>query len=137
MVERSPTTARLGIMLEHDGGMASDFIDVDGSADPDRLVSVLDSMAVAMARTTSTLVKMLNIRAGQRILDLGCGAGHDLVAIVDAGGVAFGVDPSVPISREVQIVRRDTSRPESRSRPRPASIACFAARSACAGPARN
>lgn len=74
--------------------MSSEFADVDRSADPDRLVSFLDRMAVVRASTKATLMELLEIRAGQRILDVGCGAGHDLVAIAEAGGRPIGVDPS-------------------------------------------
>jgi ubiquinone/menaquinone biosynthesis C-methylase UbiE len=74
--------------------MSSEFADVDHSADPDRLVSFLDRMAVVRASTKATLIELLEIRAGQRILDVGCGAGHDLVAIAEAGGRPVGVDPS-------------------------------------------
>ncbi|MGH3525056.1 MAG: methyltransferase domain-containing protein, partial [Mycobacterium sp.] len=93
-------TARLPQMLspagmQHTGDVVSEFIDIDHSADPDRLVSFLDTVAVVMAPTKSTLLDMLDIRPGQRILDLGCGAGHDLVSIAEAGGFAVGVDPSM------------------------------------------
>ncbi len=74
--------------------MSSEFADVDRSADPDRLVSFLDRMAVVRASTKATLIELLEIRAGQRILDVGCGAGYDLAAIAEAGGRPIGVDPS-------------------------------------------
>jgi ubiquinone/menaquinone biosynthesis C-methylase UbiE len=67
---------------------------VDSSGDADRLVSFLDRMAVVRASTKAMLIELLEIRAGQLILDVGCGAGHDLVAIAEAGGRPFGVDPS-------------------------------------------
>jgi ubiquinone/menaquinone biosynthesis C-methylase UbiE len=67
---------------------------VDRSGDADRLVSFLDRMAVVRASTKATLIALLEIQAGQRILDVGCGAGHDLVAIAEAGGRPIGVDPS-------------------------------------------
>ncbi|HEY0228480.1 MAG TPA: methyltransferase domain-containing protein [Mycobacterium sp.] len=67
---------------------------MDRSADPDRLVSFLDRMAIIRAQTKATLIELLEISAGERILDVGCGAGHDLVAIAEAGGHPIGVDPS-------------------------------------------
>lgn len=74
--------------------VSSDFADVDRSGDPDRLVSFLDRMAIIRAPTKTKLIQLLEISAGQRILDVGCGAGHDLVAIAEAGGRPIGVDPS-------------------------------------------
>ncbi|OBH23167.1 hypothetical protein A5692_00370 [Mycobacterium sp. E342] len=74
--------------------VSSDFADVDRSGDPDRLVSFLDRMAVIRAPTKATLIELLGISVGQRILDVGCGAGHDLVAIAEAGGRPIGVDQS-------------------------------------------
>lgn len=67
---------------------------MDRSGDADRLVSFLDRMAVVRASTKATLIELLEIQAGQRIIDVGCGVGHDLVAILEAGGRPIGVDPS-------------------------------------------
>lgn len=74
--------------------VSSDFADVDRSGDPDRLLSFLDRMAIIRASTKATLIELLEISVGQRILDVGCGAGHDLAAIAEAGGRPIGVDPS-------------------------------------------
>jgi ubiquinone/menaquinone biosynthesis C-methylase UbiE len=74
--------------------MSYEFTAVDRSTDPDRLVSFLDRMAVVRASTKATLIELLEIQAGQQILDVGCGAGHDLVAIAEAGGHPVGIDLS-------------------------------------------
>jgi SAM-dependent methyltransferase len=48
------------------------------------------------ADLTAWLLDRLNIRAGERLLDLGCGTGKHLRAFAEAGAVCTGLDVSAP-----------------------------------------
>jgi len=73
------------------------FAAVDADADPAALVAFLDE-AQAMAREyKQRSYDLMRLGPGQRVLDMGCGAGDDLVRLaerVGAGGRVVGVDPS-------------------------------------------
>jgi SAM-dependent methyltransferase len=73
----------------------SPFSAVDEAADPRRLVESLDSSAVGLAAIKQYMAVTHALRGPPgRVLDLGCGAGHDL-AVLDALGLeGVGVDPS-------------------------------------------
>ena len=73
----------------------SAFSSVDRAPDPDRLIRVLEDSAVglgAMKRYMATAHALR--RPTAPVLDLGCGIGHDLVLLADAGVACVGVDPS-------------------------------------------
>lgn len=71
------------------------FSDVDRSGDPQLAVAYLESIAAQLASVKDDLLARLHIEPGERVLDLGCGAGHDLVRLYDSGAIAVGVDRSV------------------------------------------
>ena len=74
--------------------MSSGFADVDASADPGLLVGYLEWVAEIMAAQKAHLIDPLALQPGDRTLDIGCGAGHDLVALTAAGTMPVGIDPS-------------------------------------------
>jgi len=67
---------------------------VDATADPARFVAYLETTAATMADTKARLLDLLAVRPGDRVLDVGCGAGHDLVSLAAAGARPVGVDAS-------------------------------------------
>lgn len=75
----------------------SDFSDVDRSAGPDRLVRYLDATDAGLAASKSYLAAAAAraIAAGDLVLDLGCGVGHDLARLEALGRPALGVDSSL------------------------------------------
>jgi SAM-dependent methyltransferase len=71
------------------------FSDVDAAADPDRAVAYLESTAESLAGVKRELLRRLRVASAERVLDLGCGAGHDLALLTERGAVVVGVDVSV------------------------------------------
>jgi SAM-dependent methyltransferase len=73
----------------------SGFSSVDNARDPDHLVQFLDAAASA---ETGIKHYVAAAHAGRNpqgpILDVGCGAGHDLSLLASSGLVAVGLDPS-------------------------------------------
>jgi SAM-dependent methyltransferase len=78
----------------------SGFSHVDDSPDPGRCVAYLEATAATLAAVKRRLDEMLGVRAGGRVLDVGCGAGHDLVRLAAAGAVPVGVDASARMVAE-------------------------------------
>jgi SAM-dependent methyltransferase len=74
----------------------SEFSDVDASADPNALVESLDASAVGLAAMKNYIVAAARraLGAGALVLDVGCGAGHDLDRLAAAGLTPIGVDAS-------------------------------------------
>jgi SAM-dependent methyltransferase len=73
----------------------SSFSSVDNAPDPDRLVQFLDAAASAEAGIKHYVAAAHGRRNPQGpILDVGCGAGHDLDLFASLGMVAVGIDPS-------------------------------------------
>lgn len=71
------------------------FSSVDNTPDPDRLVRFLNAAASAEAGVKHYVAAAHALRNPQRpILDVGCGAGHDLALLASSGLVAVGIDPS-------------------------------------------
>jgi SAM-dependent methyltransferase len=78
----------------------SPFSLVDASADPRTLLTYLDHHGTGpLAPVKARLLHLLGIRPGQQILDLGCGAGHDLELLARAGAVPIGIDVSAHMVR--------------------------------------
>jgi SAM-dependent methyltransferase len=71
------------------------FSDVDGAVDPDRAVAYLELTAESLAGVKRELLNRLRVESGERVLDVGCGAGHDLGVLAAQGAVVLGVDVSV------------------------------------------
>jgi len=78
----------------------SAFSWVDGAPDPDLLLSYLDQTARAGSRMKHYVMAAHALRRPDGpILDLGCGAGHDLALLASAGLEPVGVDPSATLLR--------------------------------------
>lgn len=79
------------------------FSDVDRSDRADELVGYLEHAHHGLAGPKALLRAGLRVRAGGRVLDLGCGSGHELVQLERDGVAAFGLDAStvmLDVSRE-------------------------------------
>lgn len=73
----------------------SDFADVDATSDPRRLIAYLDVAAVASGRMKHYVAAAHALRRpGKPVLDLGCGAGHDLALLQALGVSSVGTDIS-------------------------------------------
>lgn len=74
----------------------SDFADVDRSRRPERLVKYLHDAdrGLAANKAYQAAAHGRAVAAGGRVLDLGCGIGHDLARLEAAGLTAVGVDNS-------------------------------------------
>ena len=69
--------------------------DVDAASDPTAMVSYLDQMAAAIGDRRRASYQLLDLREGQRFLDVGCGAGEvliDVAGLVGRTGRVSGVD---------------------------------------------
>jgi len=104
---RPVSVDRLGTTAEG-CAMPSDFSDVDASADPASLALYLDWMAHVLRREKARLLSLLDVSAGSRVLDVGCGAGHDLAALTGMGASAVGVDTSAHMLAESRRRAEDT-----------------------------
>jgi len=73
----------------------SDFADVDATADPRTLIAYLDMSAVASGRMKHYVAAAHALRRPTKpVLDLGCGAGHDVDLLRSLGVSAVGTDVS-------------------------------------------
>jgi ubiquinone/menaquinone biosynthesis C-methylase UbiE len=73
----------------------SAFSAVDGAAEPRRLIEFLERSAIGLAAMKHYMAVAHSLRQPSAlVLDLGCGAGHDLTELADFGIACVGADPS-------------------------------------------
>lgn len=73
----------------------SSFSAVDAVAEPHRLIEFLEESAVGLAAMKHYMAVTHSLqRPSAPVLDLGCGAGHDLTVLASLGVGCVGVDPS-------------------------------------------
>jgi len=53
-------------------------------------------------RSRSKRHRRLRLRAGQRVLDVGCGSGYDLLRLKDRGCALFGIEPSAQAAAQAR-----------------------------------
>ncbi|WP_051944246.1 methyltransferase domain-containing protein [Streptacidiphilus rugosus] len=70
------------------------FSNVDASGRAAELLDYLDHADRGLRAPKAALRSGLDLDPGSRVLDLGCGGGHELVALEEAGMDAYGVDTS-------------------------------------------
>lgn len=75
------------------------FRQVDGQANADALIEALElrGRTVAQTRIRRRFLRLLRLRPGERVLEVGCGSGvvlRDVAATVGRRGEVVGVDPS-------------------------------------------
>jgi SAM-dependent methyltransferase len=83
----------------------SEFVDVDRSADPQALIGYLDLAVTGLVELKAQTMAALRVQPGQRILDVGCGVGHNLSALAALGACGVGIDSSQLMAAETR--RRD------------------------------
>jgi len=70
------------------------FDDVDRAPQPAAFIRYLDTQRPEMDAETRMVIDMLDVRPGDRVLDVGSGTGTDLVALGERAGTVVGVDRS-------------------------------------------
>lgn len=94
----------------------ADWIEVDRSGDPSAFVGYLDEVAShdAVRAYKQQTFDLLGLRAGARVLDVGCGTGDDartLASLVMPGGCVVGVDASATMVEEARRRTKGTGLP--------------------------
>lgn len=94
-------------MIDHASPSRSGFSNVDQTPDPAAYVRRLDRTgALAFWQSVKRrMAALLDVRDGDRVLDVGCGTGDDVRALarmVGATGCAIGVDPSATMIAEAR-----------------------------------
>ncbi|MHA6764495.1 methyltransferase domain-containing protein [Streptacidiphilus sp. PAMC 29251] len=72
----------------------SSFSDVDASPRPQALIDYLEHAHTGLHSPKLRLQQRLSVRPGDRVLDLGCGSGHELALLEEDGALAVGIDSS-------------------------------------------
>ena len=91
--------------------LVSGFADVDRTADPTSFAAWLNRASAIefFQRVKRQTYALLELRAGNAVLDVGCGTGEDvraLAEVVGPGGRAVGVDISETLLTEARACRR-------------------------------
>ncbi len=86
------------------GPVGSAWSDVDAAARPERFVTGLDWLRTEpfFVHEKAVLLSGLELRGGERSLDVGCGTGEDTAELVRAGCVATGLDRSSTMLTEAR-----------------------------------
>lgn len=87
--------------------IAKGFADVDRTSTPSEFIEYLDAASAleAVAAYKRLTIARLGVKAGDRVLDVGCGTGDDvaaLAAIVQPTGTAVGIDASSAMIAEAR-----------------------------------
>ena len=103
----SVRTLRPWCLVDDAGAERTGFSDVDASASPSFFIDYLDGArrAPAIVEAKEWSLEHLHLTWGQRVLDVGCGTGEDVVAmarIVGPSGRAVGIDSSAAMIAEAQ-----------------------------------
>jgi SAM-dependent methyltransferase len=95
-------TAAVTADILPDVGARSGFGAVDEQPEPARLASYLDGAARSMVEVKERLLDLLALPVGGRMLDVGCGIGHDVVraSTRDGSCTSVGIDASASLLAE-------------------------------------
>lgn len=101
------TTRALGQRTKKQREFLSDFTAVDGSDDPRSLIQFLDKTTgnLQYRAKQQSLIQMFSPGKGARLLDVGCGIGHDAFALgkaVGKNGQVIGIDASRLLLKEAR-----------------------------------
>jgi SAM-dependent methyltransferase len=99
---------------ESSHALAQGFRDVDGAASPTPFAAYLDAVAIQLKEHKRASYNMLELRPGDRVLEVGCGTGDDARALavdVVPGGNVVGIDISARLIEHARARSRTTEEP--------------------------
>lgn len=90
------------------------FSRVDDAINPSDFVNLLDELLLQAGERKRRTYDMMQVKPGNRILDIGCGTGADVIALSEISGptgLALGVDHSYTMISEARSRSRDHANP--------------------------